>query len=64
MPLQAQDFYAGKTMTIIVSTGAGGSYYQLAQAFSRHMPKYIPGQPTIIVKAMPGGGNVLATSQP
>lgn len=62
MPLLAQDFYAGKTMTIIVSTGAGGSYYQLAQAFSRHMPKYIPGQPTIIVKAMPGAGNLLATN--
>lgn len=62
LPAQAQEFYAGKTMTIIVSTGAGGSYYQLAQAFSRHMPKYIPGQPTIIVKAMPGAGNLLATN--
>ena len=62
LPAQAQEFYAGKTMTIIVSTGAGGSSYQLAQAFSRHMPKYIPGQPTIIVKAMPGAGNLLATN--
>jgi tripartite-type tricarboxylate transporter receptor subunit TctC len=62
LPAHAQEFYAGKTMTIIVSTGAGGSYYQLAQAFSRHMPKYIPGSPNIIVKAMPGGGNVLATN--
>jgi tripartite-type tricarboxylate transporter receptor subunit TctC len=58
----AEDFFAGKTMTIIVSTGAGGSYYQLAQAFSRHMPKYIPGNPNMIVKAMPGAGNVLATN--
>ena len=62
LPAEAQDFYAGKTMTIIVSTGAGGSYYLLAQAFSRHMPKYIPGQPNIIVKAMPGAGNLLATN--
>ena len=37
LPAEAQDFYAGKTMTIIVSTGAGGSYYLLAQAFSHHM---------------------------
>ena len=59
---RAQDFFAGKTMTIIVSTGAGGSYYQVAQSFSRHMPKYIPGNPTMIVKAMPGAGNVLATN--
>jgi tripartite-type tricarboxylate transporter receptor subunit TctC len=64
LPIQAgaQDFFAGKTMTIIVSTGAGGSYYQVAQSFSRHMPKYIPGNPTMIVKAMPGAGNVLATN--
>jgi tripartite-type tricarboxylate transporter receptor subunit TctC len=64
LPIQAgaQDFFAGKTMTIIVSTGAGGSYYQVAQSFSRHMPQYIPGNPTMIVKAMPGAGNVLATN--
>lgn len=57
----AQDF-KGKTVTIIVSTGAGGSYYDVAQAFARHMPKHIPGQPAMIVKAMPGAGNVLATN--
>jgi tripartite-type tricarboxylate transporter receptor subunit TctC len=49
-------------MTIIVSTGAGGSYYQLAQAFARHMPKYIPGNPNIIVEHKPGGGGVVATA--
>ncbi len=57
-----QDFYKDKTITIIVSTGAGGSYYNIAQSFSRHMPKYIPGRPAIIVKAMPGAGNVRATN--
>jgi tripartite-type tricarboxylate transporter receptor subunit TctC len=61
LPVQAQDF-KGKTITIIVSTGAGGSYYDVAQSFSRHMPRYIPGQPAMIVKAMPGAGNVLATN--
>ncbi|MGE3244918.1 MAG: Bug family tripartite tricarboxylate transporter substrate binding protein [Beijerinckiaceae bacterium] len=58
----AEDFYKDKTITIIVSTGAGGSYYNIAQAFSRHMPQYIPGRPNIIVKAMPGAGNVRATN--
>lgn len=58
----AEDFYKDKTITIIVSTGAGGSYYNIAQAFSRHMPKYIPGKPGMIVKAMPGAGNVRATN--
>jgi tripartite-type tricarboxylate transporter receptor subunit TctC len=56
------DFYKGKTITIINSTGTGGSYHNIAQALTRHMPRYIPGQPTMIVKSMPGGGNVLATN--
>jgi tripartite-type tricarboxylate transporter receptor subunit TctC len=59
---KADDFYAGKTITIIVSTGVGGGYYDISQAFARHMPRYIPGNPTMIVKAMPGAGNVLATN--
>jgi tripartite-type tricarboxylate transporter receptor subunit TctC len=60
-PAQAQ-FFKGKNVTIIVSTGAGGSYYEVAQAFARHMPQHIPGSPSMIVKAMPGAGNVLATN--
>ncbi|HTI85339.1 MAG TPA: tripartite tricarboxylate transporter substrate-binding protein [Alphaproteobacteria bacterium] len=59
---QAQNFYAGKTVTIIVSTGGDDSYGYIARAFAQHMPRYIPGQPTMIVKAMPGAGNVLATN--
>jgi tripartite-type tricarboxylate transporter receptor subunit TctC len=62
LPARADDFFAGKTMTIVVSTGIGGSYYNLAQAFARNMPRYIPGAPNIIVKTMPGAGNVLATN--
>ena len=58
----ADDFYKGKTITIINSTGNGGSYYNIAQAMARHMPKYIPGAPAMVVKSMPGGGNVLATN--
>jgi tripartite-type tricarboxylate transporter receptor subunit TctC len=60
---QAQEeFFKGKTITIINSTGNGGSYYNIAQALTRHMPRYIPGRPTMIVKSMPGGGNLLATN--
>jgi tripartite-type tricarboxylate transporter receptor subunit TctC len=55
-------YFRGKTITIINSTGNSGSYFSLAQAVSRHMPKYIEGGPTIIVKSMPGGGNVVATN--
>jgi tripartite-type tricarboxylate transporter receptor subunit TctC len=62
LPAHAADFFAGKTITIIVSTGPGGSYSHIANAFARNMPRYIPGAPNIIVKNMPGAGNVLATN--
>src|SRR5688572_300443 len=61
LPARAFDF-SGKTITIIVSTGTGGSYTNIAQAFSRNMPRYLPGKPNMIVKNMPGAGNVLATN--
>ncbi len=56
------DFYKGKTVTLIVSTGAGGSYDTIARQLSRFMPKHIPGEPTIVVKQMPGAGHMLATN--
>jgi len=51
-----------KSLTIITSTGAGGTYDLLARLVARHMPKYLPGNPTAIVQNMPGGGNVIATN--
>jgi tripartite-type tricarboxylate transporter receptor subunit TctC len=58
----AEDFYKGKTITLITSTGVGGTYDVVARLVARYMPHYIPGNPTIIVQNMPGGGNVLATN--
>ena len=55
------EFYTGKTATIIVSTGAG-SYVLIAQTIANHLPRFIPGQPNMIAKAMPGAGHVNATN--
>jgi tripartite-type tricarboxylate transporter receptor subunit TctC len=60
--VRADDAYKGKTLTIITSTGPGGTYDVTARAIARHMSGHIPGTPTIIVQNMPGGGNVLATN--
>ncbi len=59
---RAQSFYEGKTITIVTSTGVGGVYDLTARVIARHMGQHIPGNPTIIVQNMPGGGNVLATN--
>lgn len=62
LPLQAQADFKGKTITVITSTGAGGTYDIAARAVARYMPKYLAGNPTMVVQNMPGGGNVLATN--
>jgi tripartite-type tricarboxylate transporter receptor subunit TctC len=62
MVAEAADFYAGKTVTIVTSTGAGGTYDIAARTVARHMPKYLPGTPTMVVQNMPGGGHMLASN--
>ena len=57
-----EDFYKGKTVTIVTSTGVGGPFDLTARALAKHMFRYIPGRPTMIVRNMPGGGHVLATN--
>jgi tripartite-type tricarboxylate transporter receptor subunit TctC len=56
------DVFKGKTITIIVSTGGDDGYGYIARLFAQHMPQFIPDRPAMIVKAMPGAGNVLATN--
>lgn len=56
------DFYRGKTITIIVGGDAGGSYDIYARLLSRHLPRYVEGNPTIVLQYMPGAGSVIATN--
>lgn len=56
------EFYKGKTVSIVVSTGAGGGYDVLARAIARNLPKHLPGAPAMIVQNMPGGGHMLAAN--
>jgi tripartite-type tricarboxylate transporter receptor subunit TctC len=56
------DFYAGRTVSMIVSTSAGGGYDTLTRTIARHIGKHIPGHPTIVVRNMPGAGGITATN--
>jgi tripartite-type tricarboxylate transporter receptor subunit TctC len=58
---QAGDF-AGKTIIIISSFGAGGGYTTYAELVARHLGTHLPGRPTVIVKTMPGAGGMNGTS--
>ncbi|MFM1813446.1 MAG: hypothetical protein RLZ98_141 [Pseudomonadota bacterium] len=56
------EFYAGKSISLIISTGAGGGLDASARLLARHMGTHIPGKPTIVSKNMPGAGHVLAAN--
>lgn len=55
-------YYAGKTITIIAGTKAGDVYDLYARHFAQFMPKYIPGNPNIIVQNMAGAASMIAAN--
>jgi tripartite-type tricarboxylate transporter receptor subunit TctC len=59
----AEEFYRGKReLTLITSSSAGGGYDQYSRLVARHMTKYVPGNPNIIVQNMVGGGGIRAAN--
>ena len=54
--------YQGKTITIVVGYKPGGGYDRTARLLARHLPKHIPGRPTIIVQNMPGANSIIAAN--
>ena len=64
-PAHAQsvaDFYKGKSVTIVVSTSAGGGYDTMARAIARFIGKHVPGNPIFVVRNMPGAGGITAVN--
>jgi tripartite-type tricarboxylate transporter receptor subunit TctC len=58
VPAAAEDFYKGKTITLLVGSAEGGGYDQYARLLGRHMGKYIAGEPAIVVKNQPAAGGM------
>ena len=54
--------YAGKTITIVIPYGMGGTYGQYAQFMAGHLPRFIPGAPHAIVQSIPGAGGLKGTN--
>ena len=59
-PARADDFYQGKTLTIVVGYTTGGGYDINARLVARHYSKHILGNPNIVVVNMPGAGSLRA----
>ena len=58
----ADGYYKGKTLKVVVRSAPGGGYDFYGRLISRHMPKYIPGKPGVIVQNMPGAGGIVAAN--
>jgi tripartite-type tricarboxylate transporter receptor subunit TctC len=57
-----QDFYAGKTIRIVVGFPAGGGFDTYSRIIARHITKYIPGKPTVVVENVTGAGSLIAAN--
>ncbi len=62
LPAVAQAPFAGKTVTILVGYSAGGGYDRIARIVARHLPRYLPGNPTVVVQNMPGANSIVAAN--
>jgi tripartite-type tricarboxylate transporter receptor subunit TctC len=58
----ADEFYKGRQIRFIVGTAAGQDYDSWARLVARHLPRFLPGNPTFVVENMPGAGHILATN--
>jgi len=56
------DFYQGKTITVVAGANAGSTYDLYVRLMTRHMGKYVPGNPNFIVQNMGGAGSVIGAN--
>src|SRR5450631_894566 len=56
------DFYRGKTLHVLIGYGEGGGYDIYGRLLAEFLPRYLPGNPTIIPQNMPGAGSFKAVN--
>lgn len=55
-----EEFYRGKTVSLVIASGEGGGYDIAARLLAEHLPRFIPGRPTIVPQNMPGASGIVA----
>jgi tripartite-type tricarboxylate transporter receptor subunit TctC len=55
-PAAAQDFWAGRSLTVVIGTDTGGGYDVYGRTVGRHLVKYLPGKPNFIAQNIIGAG--------
>jgi tripartite-type tricarboxylate transporter receptor subunit TctC len=62
-PQSVEPFYKGRTVTMLVGTSPGGINDISARLAARHLSRFIPGNPNIIVQNNPGGGGLVTANR-
>lgn len=57
-----EEFYKGKSLTLVVGNGPGGGFDVFGRLLARHIGRYVPGNPSVIVQNMPGAGSLVAAN--
>src|SRR5690348_9257466 len=58
----ADDFYKDRQIAFVIPSGAGGGYDTYGRTLTRHMGKYIPGNPTFVIQNVPGASGLKGTN--
>lgn len=57
-----EDFYKGRQVNLVIGYSPGGGYDVYARVLGRHIGRYIPGNPNIVIQNMPGAGSLVAAN--
>jgi tripartite-type tricarboxylate transporter receptor subunit TctC len=57
-----EDFYRGKTVSLVIGYSAGGGYDAYGRLVARHLGKHIPGNPSVVAQNMTGAGSLKAAN--
>src|ERR1700730_7314322 len=57
-----EGFYKGKSLTLVVGNGPGGGFDVFGRLLARHIGRYVPGNPSVVVQNMPGAGSLVAAN--
>ena len=58
--VHAEDFYAGKTVSLIIGSGEGAGYDLSGRLVAQHLRRFLPGAPNILPRNMPGASSMRA----
>jgi len=57
-----ENFYEGKTLTVVIRSTPGGGYDDYGRLVARHIGKYLPGNPDTVAVNMPAAGGLVSTN--